>query len=218
MPTTIFEELDKLKDIFLQDVKHISNSEFKGHCLTCNEPIVGKVTSFTQNELKSNFHLACFKCASCSSSMDGKGFYLHEGKFLDQECYHKMVLGNCDGCQKTFSDATVVKAGGKQYHPACFTCNACQDTLSGSYVEKDGRIVCKSCYEKQYLPPCYSCKKPIAPEQGTNKLMAIEWKDKKFHIACFACKMCSQPFSDLKAVLHKDDLLCKICFEKISKV
>ena len=100
--------------------------------------------------------------------------------------------------------------------PACFTCTSCKDTLTGSYVEKDSKIFCKPCYEKSFLPPCYACKKSITPEAGSNKLMAIEWKEKKFHVACFACKMCSQPFSDLKAVLHKDDLLCKACFEKIS--
>ncbi|KAJ3304509.1 hypothetical protein HDV03_002718 [Kappamyces sp. JEL0829] len=200
---SILDELDLVHETLLKDLAMIGNEEFK-------------VTSYTLNDFKNNFHSKCFVCGNCGMSMEGKAFYHHDGKYLDKDCYHKVILGLCDACQGSFSDPTVIKASGKQYHPACFRCSDCKDALTSSYIEKEGKFLCKGCYEKQFLPPCGACGNPISPEPGTNKLMAIEWKEKKFHVACFACKLCGQPFSDLKAVLHKEDLLCKPCWEKIS--
>ncbi len=155
MTAAVFlESIDKVYEGLQRDLRYIGNEEFKGrfcssvglmigHCLTCRDPIVGKVTSFTQKELKSNFHPGCFLCSHCKASMEGKAFYIHEDKYLDQECYHKVILGNCDACQKSFTDATIIKASGKQYHPDCFTCNTCSKVLTGSYIEKDGVFFCK---------------------------------------------------------------------------
>lgn len=111
--------------------------------MSCQQPIIGKATTFTINEIKSNFHPGCFKCGNCSLSMEGKGFFLHEGKYLDQECYHKLVLGKCDACSKAFTDLVVVKVRGKQFHPACFTCNKCSTILSATYIENDSKVYCK---------------------------------------------------------------------------
>lgn len=192
------------------------NDDYKGTCLTCNGKIVGKVTSFTQNELKYSFHSTCFVCDRCSKSMEGKAFYNHEGKYFDKECYHSVVLGSCSACKVVFEDPQVVKAGGKQFHPRCFKCSTCCNELTSSYIEKEDCYYCRACYDMANLPPCGSCGKPITPEVGTNKLMAIEYKGQKFHVACFNCKNCNRPFSDLKALLHGSELFCKPCYEEIA--
>jgi hypothetical protein len=86
----------------------------------------------------------------------------------------------------------------------------------GAYARYLIALILK-CYEKLHLPPCDACSLPITPDVGSDKLLAIEWNDKKFHIGCFSCSKCKQPFSDLKAVLHDDKLICRFCFEELEK-
>jgi hypothetical protein len=114
-----------------------------GHCVGCQEPIFGRVTSYTQSEIKFNFHPNCFVCSNCSQSMDGKSFYQHENKYLDTECYYKVVLGFCSLCNQPFRDPTIIKASGKQYHPTCFTCSTCSNPLTSAYIEKEDKHYCK---------------------------------------------------------------------------
>ena len=123
-----------------------------GHCLGCNEPILGKATSFTRDNLKYNFHSKCFTCGNCLESMEGKTFYQHQGIYLDKDCYHKVILGSCYACNVSFQDPTVVKAGGRLYHriiyrlltpAACFLCSDCKEPLTSSYIEKDSKFLCK---------------------------------------------------------------------------
>ncbi|KAI8894111.1 hypothetical protein BC833DRAFT_248122 [Globomyces pollinis-pini] len=210
---TLLQELDDIQEGLLKDFRYLTNDDFKGHCYKCKEPIIGKVTSYTQNDLRYNFHAQCFVCTSCSTSMEGKSFYNHESNHLCMECYHTVVLGKCDRCHDVFKTPTVVKAGGKQYHQECFVCIKCKSELTSTYIEKDNQFFCKACYEAAYLPPCGACGLNITPDPGSNKLTAIEWKEKKFHIACFSCKLCKNPFQDLKAVISGNDLLCRSCFE-----
>jgi LIM domain-containing protein len=139
----IMAQLDQIHDFLQRDLQFIGNEEFKGHCLTCNLPIIGKVTSYTQEDIKNNFHPKCFVCANCSKSMEGKAFYNHDGKMLDVECYHKVVLGSCDVCKLPFNDPTVIKANGKKFHPACFKCSSCSNPLASSYIDKDSQFFCK---------------------------------------------------------------------------
>ena len=199
------QELDQIHELLQKELQFIGKEEFKGHCNTCSEPIFGKVTSYTQQEFKNNFHPECFVCGNCSQSMEGKAFYNHDGKMLDMECYHKVVLGSCDACHLQFSDPTVIKANGKKFHPDCFKCSSCTNLLASSYIDKDSKFFCKvyllfnsrlvmknNSFRLAELASCQSHRKSNNEfyNSGSNKLMAIEWKDKKFHVSCFACKSC----------------------------
>lgn len=119
----IFDELQALQGtlkkgilLIIFDFGFLDNEEFKGHCATCGRPIFGKSTSFTKQDLNYHFHPQCFVCAGCQSSMEGRAFYQHQQKYLCSNCYHSKVLGRCDACGEMFTDPTIVKAGGKQYH------------------------------------------------------------------------------------------------------
>nr|KAJ3423254.1 hypothetical protein HK105_007590 [Polyrhizophydium stewartii] len=190
-------------------------------------------TTYTRDGVQFIFHQACFTCEMCATSIDGKQFYLSEGKHLCTDCYHDKVLGRCDTCGQPFVSSAIIKAGGKQFHPPvralvipresafihrvavaqCFSCSLCHKQLRDTYIEKNDKFMCRECYESAFLPLCSTCGTRILPAEGTGTIVAVEWKDKKYHQDCFACKVCGKPFDDLKAVAHNDSLYCRECFE-----
>ncbi|KAH6574951.1 hypothetical protein BASA81_016492 [Batrachochytrium salamandrivorans] len=208
------DALDALQNSLKRDLACVNIDDFKGHCKICQEPVTGNtVTQYTQDGVQYLFHKDCFKCEMCQSFIGSTPFYLHETKHVCDECYRRKVLGSCEHCGLQFTDSSLVKTGGKQYHPACFKCSTCHNPLVTTYVEKDGAFMCKDCYEAKFLPMCNTCNGRIFPAHGTGTIVAVEWKDKKFHQACFVCKVCAKPFVELKAVAHNDTLYCKECFE-----
>jgi len=53
-------------------------------CSVCNKPLEGKVVRLSDRKV----HSACFRCASCSASLQG-GFYEKEGALVCEECSAK---------------------------------------------------------------------------------------------------------------------------------
>ncbi|KLO17775.1 hypothetical protein SCHPADRAFT_820882 [Schizopora paradoxa] len=59
----------------------------------------------------------------------------------------------CAHCEKPVYFAEQVKAVGKIFHKPCLRCTDCNASLdSNRLAEKDGRVVCRSCYSKHYGP------------------------------------------------------------------
>lgn len=55
----------------------------------------------------------------------------------------------CARCQKPVYFAEQVKAVGKTFHKPCLRCSECNTALDSTRLtEKDGNIVCRSCYSK----------------------------------------------------------------------
>jgi len=59
----------------------------------------------------------------------------------------------CARCERPVYFAEQVKASGKIFHKPCLRCTDCNASLdSNRLAEKDGRVVCRSCYSKFYGP------------------------------------------------------------------
>ncbi len=55
----------------------------------------------------------------------------------------------CARCERPVYFAEQVKASGKIFHKPCLRCTDCNASLdSNRLAEKDGRVVCRSCYSK----------------------------------------------------------------------
>lgn len=55
----------------------------------------------------------------------------------------------CARCQKPVYFAEQVKAVGKTFHKPCLRCTQCNTSLDSTRLaEKDGNVVCRSCYSK----------------------------------------------------------------------
>ncbi|KAG8188427.1 hypothetical protein JTE90_007995 [Oedothorax gibbosus] len=153
------------------------------------------------------FHLDCFKCAECSTSLAQGGFFLNGGLYYCSKDYQKLFGTRCAECKK-YVEGEVVTALGNTYHQKCFVCASCRQPFpSGEKVTYTGKdVLCTKCIQI----PIVSAESPVKETQvkngpihkicaGCNEelkegqaLIALE---KEWHIWCFKCTAC-------EAVLH----------------
>ncbi|GFY72981.1 actin-binding LIM protein 1 [Trichonephila inaurata madagascariensis] len=153
------------------------------------------------------FHLDCFKCAECSSSLAQGGFFVNGGLYYCSKDYQKLFGTRCAECGD-YVEGEVVTALGNTYHQKCFVCASCRQPFpSGEKVTYTGKdVLCTKCIQI----PIVSSESPVQESQvkngpvhkicaGCNEelkegqaLIALE---KEWHIWCFKCTAC-------EAVLH----------------
>lgn len=75
------------------------------------------------------YHIACFTCTQCQINLQGKPFYALEGKPYCEEDYLN-TLEKCSVCMKPILER-ILRATGKPYHPQCFCCVVCGNSLDG---------------------------------------------------------------------------------------
>lgn len=94
----------------------------------------------------------------------------------------------CSRCSKRLGPQ-VVRAVGKQFHPACFVCDSCKKPLEKSFVPRGERLYHGECHDKLFTPKCSECGLPI---QGSYT------KDERgrYHTECYrtlhnlVCSLC----------------------------
>jgi len=60
---------------------------------------------------------------------------------------------SCPRCDKVVYFAEQVKAAGRTWHKNCLRCTECSTLLNSSRItEKDGEVICRSCYSKLHGP------------------------------------------------------------------
>ncbi|XP_035709209.1 actin-binding LIM protein 3 isoform X2 [Folsomia candida] len=170
----------------------------KTTCQACKKKCSGEVLRVQDKY----FHIACFKCKVCASSLAQGGFFFHEGEYYCTSDYQQRWGTQCGACGR-YVEGEVVTALGNTYHQACFTCARCRKPFpTGAKVTVAGReILCQRCVN---IPiggsggstsdatspvfhdnaPCAGCGKELRDAQA---LVAL---DKQWHIWCFKCKAC----------------------------
>lgn len=89
------------------------------------------------------FHKECFVCNTCRSPLTGQFSKQEDGTRLCMTCIPKKF---CEACKKEIK-GTATSVGGKVYHPECFVCEECQQSLSGGFFNKGGKRLCKVCLD-----------------------------------------------------------------------
>ncbi|KAG8202041.1 hypothetical protein JTE90_010409 [Oedothorax gibbosus] len=163
-------------------------------CENCKKKCVGNALKVQSK----HFHVDCFKCVVCSSSLASGGFFFKEGKYYCTADYQKMFGTKCGACNK-FVEGEVVTALGSTYHQKCFVCGRCQQPFPpGENVTFTGKeCLCAKCIQIPVVASkapesptnlariCGGCKKELQEKQA---LIAL---DKQWHIWCFKCVTCS---------------------------
>ncbi|KAF5318515.1 hypothetical protein D9619_010900 [Psilocybe cf. subviscida] len=111
----------------------------------------------------------------------------------------------CTKCEKPvfLQTSSVVSCGDSLFHPRCFCCSTCNDTIAaGNEVRLlgNGRLICKQC-----LPMCTLCRFPITDDEfflGNNAFY--------YHVACFSCTECKAPFQQ-QFMQKQSTALCMEC-------
>lgn len=98
--------------------------------------------------------------------------------------------GICAGCNQPVH-GEVLQVLGKIWHTEHFCCGNCQQPLGTQpFFEYEGSPHCEKCYKGMFCPRCAKCDKPIMDR-------IITALSKKWHLDCFSCATCNQPFAGM---------------------
>lgn len=209
-------EVDALTDYLVRSMGDGRDGDVYGVCVKCGERIVGETSGCTAMDRV--YHIGCFACCVCAINLQGKPFYPLDGKPYCEEDYLN-TLEKCSVCTEPILDR-ILRATGKPYHPACFTCVVCGKSLDGIpfTVDATNRIHCIEDFHKKFAPRCCVCKLPIMPEPGQEETIRVVALDRSFHISCYKCEDCGLILSseaEGRGCFPLDDhVLCKSCNAK----
>ncbi|XP_039223085.1 filamin-binding LIM protein 1 [Crotalus tigris] len=156
-------------------------------CAFCHKGI--SPDALALEAMRKQYHVRCFTCRTCHSSLAGKSYYQKEGRPLCTACYQE-TLEKCDACQD-FILHEIVWALGKGYHPECFTCVACSRQIGSDAfaVDDEHQALCLPDFYRRFAPICGVCEEPIIPRDGRDAYK-IECLGRSFHEDCYRCEKC----------------------------
>ncbi|XP_051157815.1 actin-binding LIM protein 1 isoform X1 [Leptopilina boulardi] len=174
----------------------------KTFCQSCKKKCSGEVLRVQDKY----FHIACFKCAQCNSSLAQGGFFAREGSYYCTKDYREKWGTKCAGCGE-YVEGDVVTAGEKHsFHPNCFHCQRCRKPLLGQGTKVtlvQGQALCHRCVSI----PIREASTPVGNSQATGngsndpgacagcrqqlrEGQALVALDRQWHVWCFKCHSC----------------------------
>ncbi|XP_043256926.1 actin-binding LIM protein 2 isoform X6 [Colletes gigas] len=188
-----------------QELKQKQLKKGKTFCQSCKKKCSGEVLRVQDKY----FHIGCFKCAQCSSSLAQGGFFAREGSYYCTKDYRERWGTKCAGCGE-YVEGDVVTAGEKHaFHPNCFHCQRCRQPLLGQGTNVSlvqGQALCHRCVgipvREASMPVGYCAvtrysgdgpSDPGACAGCGNQLregQALVALDRQWHVWCFKCHSC----------------------------
>ncbi|XP_076669241.1 actin binding LIM protein Uncoordinated 115a isoform X6 [Andrena cerasifolii] len=177
----------------------------KTFCQSCKKKCSGEVLRVQDKY----FHIGCFKCAQCNTSLAQGGFFAREGSYYCTKDYRERWGTKCAGCGE-YVEGDVVTAGEKHaFHPNCFHCQRCRQPLLGQGTKVSlvqGQALCHRCVGipvREASTPVGNSAATRGPSDGTsdpgacagcgNQLregQALVALDRQWHVWCFKCHSC----------------------------
>ncbi|KAJ2948550.1 hypothetical protein O0L34_g7805 [Tuta absoluta] len=207
------KEVDALTDLLVQSISDSQDLDVFGTCIKCNKKVVGENSGCSA--MGNMYHVKCFSCHRCDMNLQGKPFYAVDGLAYCEADYYE-TLEKCSVCYKPILDR-ILRATGKPYHPACFTCVECGISLDGIpfTVDAMNQIHCIDDFHKKFAPRCCVCNYPIMPEDGEEETVRVVALDRSFHVKCYRCEDCGMLLSseaEGRGCYPLDNhILCKTC-------
>lgn len=136
------------------------------HCRFCGTTLYEQDLVQTFGNLK--WHDGCFKCSKCFSLLEAGSKVYHseqdETSPVCETCY-VAIKGekNCLRCGESIRGCFVIPVESLKgdMHVECLTCNLCNDTLVGGYVEKDGELLCLKHRSLRPVPRTGPFRRPV---------------------------------------------------------
>ncbi|CAI8056185.1 Prickle planar cell polarity protein 3 [Geodia barretti] len=121
----------------------------------------------------------------------------------------------CEKCTEEIKIGEVVVMSGRVgprsvWHPACFTCNDCNELLVDLiyfYHEGDGKVYCGRHHAQKIKPRCAACDELIVCREYTRA------EDQDWHLDHFCCLYCDQGLGGKQYRPQNGQPYCLECFE-----
>ncbi|KAJ8686237.1 hypothetical protein QAD02_022031 [Eretmocerus hayati] len=198
-------------DSSLKNKESKSSKKGKTFCQACKKKCSGEVLRVQDKY----FHIGCFKCAQCNTSLAQGGFFAREGAYYCTKDYRQRWGTKCAGCGE-YVEGDVVTAGEKHaFHPNCFHCQRCRQPLLGQGTKVtlvQGQALCHRCVSI----PVREASTPLGSGTGAGgggaggvggggthdagacagcgqqlrEGQALVALDRQWHVWCFKCHSC----------------------------
>ncbi|NWV65128.1 FBLI1 protein, partial [Malurus elegans] len=181
-------------------------------CAFCHKALGPQ--ELTVEAMRKQYHPDCFTCRTCHRLLAGQRYFQKDGCPMCDTCF-QATLEKCAKCRGLITEH-IVRALGKGYHPSCFCCAACGQSIGTESfaVDEQGDTYCVPDFYRKYAAVCGACERPIVPckDEDTYK---IECLGRSFHESCYRCESCGMPLSpeltENGCYPLDDHLLCKSC-------
>ncbi|SAM09129.1 hypothetical protein [Absidia glauca] len=189
--------LDSLMEDLMTSMNDVTNLDHNSqdHCASCGDEF--DYRDDVTNTGKKCYHKSCLTCHLCRAPLDPRRLF-ESGNHLYCERDYNVVKSrvSCAACDRPIaSNITPIKALGRTYHPGHIKCYHCYCPLTEKTgaKERQQRVYCRKDYKELFLPKCRACNLPVEKEA----VSAVDGKlQGKWHLNCFGCHTCHQPFPD----------------------
>ncbi|XP_060073412.1 LIM/homeobox protein Lhx9-like isoform X2 [Ylistrum balloti] len=126
----------------------LNNGEIPSFCAGCGARILDRHYLLAVDR---QWHMQCLKCCECKIRLDTElTCFARDGNIYCKEDYYRFAVKRCARCQLGISaNELVMRARDWVYHITCFTCMACNKTLTtgDQFGMKENLVYCRTDYE-----------------------------------------------------------------------
>jgi len=117
-------------------------------CHVCDEPLKGSYFFFQNKPIcEKDFKETQQICSVCEEVIEGTYYQLNDQIFCEKD--YMAHMDKCGKCEKDI-EGKVIRITGSVFHPDCFTCEVCDQSMVGMTFSTDdkNRIYCPDDYTR----------------------------------------------------------------------